>query len=91
MKKRVRRRLTITVLALLVIMLAIAIFKQEPVEYTYEQVTVGAGDTFWNYYEQGYYADMCYSEALYTFKQDNDRTSSKLIAGEIIVLRKGVE
>ena len=91
MKKKYRRRLTITVLTLLVIMLAIAIFKQEPVEYTYTEHTVQAGDTFWTYYNNGYYADVCYSEALYEFKKDNSMNKYSLSAGDTIILRKVVE
>ena len=69
MKKKYRKRLTITVLALLVIMLGIAIFKQDdPITYEYEEVIVSSGDTFWQFYQDGYYADVCYSEALYNHK-----------------------
>lgn len=91
MKKKYRRRLTITVLALLVIMLGIAIFKQEPVEYTYTEHIVASGDTFWTYYNNGYYADVCYSEALYEFKKDNSMDKYSLSAGDKVVLRKVVE
>ena len=92
MKKRVRRRLTITVLVLLIIMLGIAIFKQDnPTTYEYEEVIVSSGDTFWGYYQEGYYSNMCYDEALYTFKKDNDKQNYSLVEGETVILRKVVE
>ena len=91
MKKKYRRRLTITVITLLVIMLAIAMFKQEPVMYVYEEITVSSGDTFWGYYQQGYYNDVNYSEALYEFKKDNSMDKYSLNAGDKVVLRKVVE
>ena len=90
MKKRVRRRLTITILVLLIIMLGIAMFKQEPTMYEYTEYTVQAGDTFWQFYQDGYYADVCYSEALYEFKKDNDMDKYSLNAGDKVVLRKVV-
>lgn len=88
MKKKFRRRLTITVLVLLIIMLGIAIFRQEPVEYTYTEYTVQAGDTFWQFYQEGYYADVCYSEALYEFKKDNNMDKYSLQSGQRVILRK---
>ena len=91
MKKRARRMMTITVIIMLAIMLGIAIFKQEPVEYTYTEHIVASGDTFWAYYNNGYYADVCYSEALYTFKKDNNMDKYSLSAGDTIILRKVVE
>ena len=91
MKKKFRRRLTITVIVILAIMLGIAIFKQEPVEYTYTEHIVASGDTFWTYYNNGYYADVCYSEALYTFKQDNNMDKYSLQVGQTVILRKVVE
>lgn len=92
MKKRVRRRLTITVIIMLAIMLGIAIFKQDdPITYEYEEVIVSSGDTFWQFYQDGYYADVCYSEALYTFKKDNNMDKYSLSAGDTIILRKVVE
>ena len=92
MKKSVRRRLTITVLVMLIIMLGIAIFKQDnPTAYEYEEITVQAGDTFWGYYQQGYYSDVNYSEALHTFKKDNNMDKYSLQAGQTVILRKVVE
>ena len=90
MKKKYRR-LTITVIVILAIMLAISIFKQEPVEYTYTEHIVGTGDTFWGYYQQGYYSDVNYSEALHTFKRDNNMDKYSLYEGQTVILRKVVE
>ena len=91
MNKKYRRMMTITVIIMLAIMLGIAIFKQDdPTEYEYEEITVQAGDTFWQFYQDGYYADVCYSEALYEFKKDNSMDKYSLNAGDKVVLRKVV-
>ena len=58
--------------------------------YVYEEITVQAGDTFWGYYQQGYYSDVCYSEALYEFKKDNNMDKYSLNEGDTIILRKEV-
>ena len=92
MKKRARRMMTITVIIMLAIMLGIAMFKQDnPTTYEYEEVIVSSGDTFWQFYQDGYYADVCYSEALYEFKKDNDMDKYSLQAGQTVILRKVVE
>ena len=92
MKKRARRMMTITVRIMLAIMLGIAMFKQDnPTTYEYEEVIVSSGDTFWGYYQQGYYSDVNYSEALHTFKKDNNMEKLNLQAGQTVILRKVVE
>ena len=91
MKKRARRMMTITVIIMLAIMLGIAMFKQAPTMYEYTEHIVASGETFWTYYNNGYYADVCYSEALYEFKKDNSMDKYSLNAGDKVVLRKVVE
>lgn len=81
------------VLLMVIIWVPIFIFDigNDNVEYKYEQITVCSGDTFWNYYNNGYYDDVSYGEALYEFKKDNEKTKSGLVAGETIVLRKVIK
>ena len=83
--------MTIIVIIILAIMLGIAIFKQQPTEYTYEEVVICSGDTFWKYYNEGYYNDLPYIKALWQFEQDNDMENAQLFSDSTVILRKEVK
>lgn len=61
-------------------------------EIKYEIITYIAekNDTFWKYYEKGYYGWYPYQEALTLFMKDNKMKTYKLKAGQRIKLRWAV-
>lgn len=85
------------ILIILVFMLGVIIWlnlseDENESDYIFEERVVGKCDTFWGYYNnEGYYSDMCYEEALYTFKKDNGKQNYSLVEGETVILRKVIK
>lgn len=76
-------KVNILIVLMLLVVVAVAFWwsvDENDQEYVMEDYIVLKYDTFWNIYNNlGYYSTMTYSEALYTFKQDNNLTTSGLI------------
>jgi len=87
-EKKVELLVVIFCIGLFVLFLFLGSIRDVIHQYRYEQVVVSAGDTFWKFYQDGYYADLNYNEALYEFKKDNNTEKSTLYAGDTIWLRK---